>query len=75
MSQIQVTALDPHSGGLQLDFLVEPNEEREQLNNVIDEINDRFGEFTIALVPLLFRSAMPNVIAPAWKPTTAAAPA
>ena len=66
--QIQVTALDPSSDGLQLDLFVAPDKRREQVNQVLDDINDRFGEFTIAPVPLLFRSAMPNVIAPAWKP-------
>lgn len=66
--QIQVTALDPSAHGLQLDFFTTPDAKREQLNDALDDINDRFGEFTIAPVPLLFRSAMPNVIAPAWKP-------
>lgn len=66
--QIQVTALDPCSDGLQLDFFASPDPRREQVNEVVDDINDKFGEFTIAPVPLLFRSAMPNVIAPAWKP-------
>lgn len=66
--QIQVTALDPNADGLQLDFLTAPDPRREQVNQVMDDINDRFGDYTIAPVPLLFRSAMPNVIAPAWKP-------
>lgn len=66
--QIQVTALDPSAHGLQLDFFAEPDTKREQINQVLDDINDKFGEFTIAPAPLLFRSAMPNVIAPAWKP-------
>lgn len=66
--QIQVTALDPSSDGLQLDFFTTPDPKRAQLNEVVDDINDKFGEFTIAPVPLLFRSAMPNVIAPAWQP-------
>jgi len=66
--QIQVTALDPDSGGLQLDLFTMLDERREQINDVLDDINDRFGEFTIAPAPLIFRSAMPNVIAPAWKP-------
>ena len=66
--QIQVTALDPDPGGLQLDFFTAPDRKREQVNDVLDDINDRFGEFTIAPAPLLFRSEMPNVIAPAWKP-------
>lgn len=66
--QIQVTALDPSADGLQMDLFVSPDPKREQVNQVMDDINDRFGDFTIAPVPLLFRSAMPNVIAPAWKP-------
>ncbi len=66
--QIQVTALDPNAEGLQLDFFSEPDTKREKINHVIDDINDKFGDFTIAPAPLLFRSTMPNVIAPAWKP-------
>lgn len=68
VSQIQVTALDPRMDGFQLDLLIQPDQQREQLNSVIDDINDRFGEFTIAPIPLIDRSQMPNVIAPAWKP-------
>lgn len=68
VSHIQVTALDPRIASFQLDFLIQPDQKRQQLNDVMDEINDRFGEFTIAPVPLLYRSQMPNVIAPAWKP-------
>jgi DNA polymerase-4 len=66
--KIQVTALDPRSGGYQLDLLVQENDKRSSLNRVLDEINDRYGEFTIAPATLLQRSKMPNVIAPAWKP-------
>jgi len=66
--QIQVTALDPDSNGAQLDFFQQEDSKREQLNEVIDDINDRYGAFTIAPAPLLFRSEMPNVISPAWKP-------
>lgn len=68
VGQIQVTALDPNPGGLQLDLFSVPDEKRDHINEVLDDINDRFGEFTIAPAPLLFRSEMPNVIAPAWKP-------
>jgi DNA polymerase-4 len=66
--QVQVTALDPNKGGMQLDFFQTPDVEREAVNTVVDEINDRYGEFTIAPAPLLHRSGAPNVIAPAWKP-------
>lgn len=69
VGQIQVTALDPHSSGMQLDLFIQPNVERERVNAVVDAVNDRFGEFTLAPAPLLHRSSMPNVIAPAWKPT------
>lgn len=68
VSHVQVTALDPDNAGLQMDFLKKPDEKRESLYQAVDAINDRYGEFTIAPAPLIFRSAMPNVIAPAWKP-------
>jgi hypothetical protein len=35
---------------------------------VMDNINKRYGEFTLARANLLKRSDMPNVIATAWKP-------
>lgn len=68
VDQIQVTALDPSAHGMQLDFLTPPDEQRERVNSVLDAINERYGDFCIAPAPLLFRSEMPNVIAPAWKP-------
>lgn len=69
--QIQVTALDPKPEGQQLDLFAEPPEQhqrREEINRVMDAINERYGEFTVAPGTLLNRSKMPNVIAPAWKP-------
>jgi len=69
VGQIQVTALDPRSGEYQLDLLAQETTKRNDINRVLDEINDRYGEFTIAPATLLHRSKMPNVIAPAWKPS------
>jgi len=68
ISQIQVTALDPGKSGFQIDMFSQPNDKRELLYSIIDEINHKFGEFTIAPTTMLNRSSMPNVIAPAWKP-------
>jgi DNA polymerase-4 len=34
----------------------------------MDAVNQRFGQFALAPARLLERSAMPDVIAPAWKP-------
>lgn len=68
VSQIQVTALDPRGEGFQMDFFTHTNTKRNILYQAVDEINDRYGEFTIAPAPMLDRSRMPNVIAPAWKP-------
>jgi DNA polymerase IV len=66
--QIQVTALDPSGAGFQMDFFSQANSKRELLYSALDEINNKYGEFTIAPLPMLYRSQMPNVIAPAWKP-------
>ena len=68
--QVQVTALNPHTEQ-QIDMF-EVNDvtiKRERLNNTIDLINNRYGEFTIAPTSLIDRSSMPNVIAPSWKPS------
>lgn len=68
ISQIQVTALDPNNAAIQLDLFSKKDDRRERLYSSLDEINERYGEFTIGPAPLLSRSTMPNVIAPAWKP-------
>ena len=68
--QVQVTALDPRPTHGQLELFAEsPIAIKHGMANVVmDEINDRFGEFSLAPARLLKRSDMPNVIAPAWKP-------
>ena len=68
--QIQVTALDPQPAGMQMDLFSTQaeNKTRSQLNNTMDNINERYGELTLSPARLLNRSDMPNVIAPAWKP-------
>jgi DNA polymerase-4 len=70
--QVQVTALDPKPRLQQRD-LFEQRELPERLRNqslqrVTDDINARYGAFTLAPAPLLERSGMPDVIAPAWQP-------
>jgi DNA polymerase-4 len=67
--QVQVTALNPHREQ-QIDLFIDgqTDNKRQQLNSAIDQINQRYGEFTVAPSRLIDRSAMPNVIAPAWKP-------
>jgi DNA polymerase-4 len=67
--QVQVTALSPISTGEQLDLFYEGDAQTKTQCQVLDDINNKYGEFTIAPASLLNRSTMPNVIAPAWKPT------
>ena len=64
-----MTALNPHREQ-QIDLFIDcqTDNKRQQLNSAIDQINQRYGEFTVAPSRLIDRSAMPNVIAPAWKP-------
>lgn len=69
--QLQITALDPHSVTGQL-LLFDSNDNDIHLgktyHQVMDHINHRYGELSLAPARLLNRSSMPNVIAPAWKP-------
>ena len=67
--QVQVTALQPLPEQGQIDFIEMPDPKKAALNQAMDQVNSRYGEFCIAPAPLLNRSTMPNVIAPAWKPT------
>ncbi len=67
--QVQVTALDPVNTGSQLELFDALDDTQQEVNVVMDAVNRRYGEFSIAPARLLNRSSMPNVIAPAWKPS------
>ena len=68
--QVQITALNPTECRQQDMFLDNTQQlKREKINQAVDKINERYGEFTVAPMPVIGRSEMPNVIAPAWKPT------
>lgn len=70
--QIQITALDPRPAAMQMDMFASDPEQvahEKQLNSAMDDINLRYGEFTLSPARLLGKSDMPNVIAPSWKPT------
>lgn len=68
LQQVQITALDPGPRGAQLDLFTPRDEQRAGTNQATDRVNQRYGELKVAPARLLGRSAMPNVIAPAWKP-------
>ena len=65
---VQVSALDPRPARQQFELFLDQEVDNQDLNRVMDRINERYGEFTLAPAALLQRSKMPNVIAPAWKP-------
>ena len=67
--QVQVTALNPAGLNGQIELFQEIDSTRTSVNKVMDKINNRFGEFSVMPGRLLKRSSMPNVIAPAWKPS------
>lgn len=68
IKQVQVTALNPQIKGGQLDMFSEQHLKRDLANQVMDKINNRYGESVVAPGRMLKRSTMPNVISPAWKP-------
>jgi DNA polymerase-4 len=67
--QVQITALDPRPERQQLELFEQHDEVAIQVNQVMDKVNHLYGEFALAPARLVNRSSMPNVIAPAWKPT------
>ncbi|MEE9342504.1 MAG: DNA polymerase IV [Gammaproteobacteria bacterium] len=66
--QIHIGALDPQPSSSQGDLFDNRDPRRMAINQTIDMISERFGEFTVCNAPLLHRSDMPNVISPSWKP-------
>ena len=66
--QVHVVALNPHRANQQLELFDPITLDHKGSNEVMDTINQRYGEFALAPARLLHRSTMPNVIAPAWKP-------
>ena len=66
--QVQVSALDPRPVRGQQELFADEEGQFDRLNQAMDAINDRYGEFTLTRASLMRRSDMPNVIAPAWKP-------
>ncbi len=66
--QVQITALDPKPEQDQTDLFDAEENRFRRLNQAMDRINTRYGEFTLARAKLMHRSDMPNVISPAWKP-------
>lgn len=69
LHQVQVTALNPQPARQQLELFLENQPHNDGINQLMDTINQRYGAFTLAPARLLARSAMPDVIAPAWQPT------
>ena len=67
--QVQVTALNPVNTGSQLELFNATDDTQDEVNAVMDAVNQRYGELVLAPARLLNRSSMPNVIAPAWKPS------
>ena len=67
--QAQVTALNPVNTGSQLGLFNATDNAQDEVNAVMDAVNQRYGELALAPARLLNRSSMPNVIAPAWKPS------
>jgi len=66
--QVHIMAVDPKPANGQQDLFFIHNEQRQQMYQVMDQVNHRYGEFALCKAPLIKRTAMPNVIAPAWKP-------
>ena len=67
--QCQITAMRPQEGAGQLDLFVNDNVKRNQVNQLMDSINQRFGQRTLINARRLNGLQMPDVIAPAWRPT------
>ncbi len=69
LCQIQITAQDPVFSHIQKELFSAEESHAQKLNHIIDKINQKFGNHAIIPAPLLNRTKMNDVIAPAWKPS------
>ena len=60
--QVQVTALDPRPEKGQTELFGDEEDRFHRLNKVMDDVNNRYEEFTLTRAALMHRSDMPNVI-------------
>ena len=67
--QVSVRAMDPKPRGTQGDLFAAPPGQQSRVNAVMDQINDKYGRWTVMPARMLNKSATPDVIAPSWKPT------
>ena len=67
--QCQITALNPQTGSGQADLFATPEPDRHRVNAVTDAINRKFGEGCLVNGVRMRKLEMPDVIAPAWRPT------
>lgn len=67
VQQVQVTALDLQQH-YQLDLFALPPSSRDSLNQTVDVVNHKYGQFTLMPASLLSRTESPDVISPAWQP-------
>lgn len=67
VTHVQVTATELNDASIQLELFAPDTRDRRR-SGVVDRVNLKYGEFTLAPATLLGRSSMPNVIAPAWRP-------
>lgn len=66
--QCQITALDPQPENLQCDLFITPEKSRQRINQIVDQIQERYGSNAITNGTRITDLAMPDVIAPAWRP-------
>ena len=48
--------------------IFDKDRQRRRLMEALDEVNDRFGDFTISVAPVVVEQREPGVISPAWRP-------
>ena len=66
--QVQVTALDPRPINLQKDMFIRTNDHQNTLSFLMDTINSKYGDFTIAPARMRHNNITPDVISPSWRP-------
>ena len=63
-----MTALEPRPINLQKDMFIRTNDHQNKLSFLMDTINSKYGDFTIAPARMKHNNTTPDVISPSWRP-------
>ena len=66
--QVQVTAINLRPVDVQEDLFIDRQNDLNNIDYVVDDVNNKFGDLTLRPARLSTKLETPDVISPSWRP-------